>query len=176
MHLKTYHLVINCHRFATLELYQTLFKLFSYAHLPASTLVELLLRNELRVTSKFTYCSKFLYQQQCGLYLNALTLVQLVQFKKGESVHIYLVKMSGDGLNVMMAVILLAGEMAGLGVLALPHSMIGTGPAGFFLIIYFTFNAIFVGQRLGLCWTMIERMFPEYREEVRFEAKAEEKR
>ena len=84
--------------------------------------------------------------------------------------------MSGDGLNVMMAVILLAGEMAGLGVLALPHSMIGTGPAGFFLIIYFTFNAIFVGQRLGLCWTMIERMFPEFREEVRFEAKAEEKR
>ena len=75
-----------------------------------------------------------------------------------------LVKMSG--LNVPMAVLLLAGEMAGLGVLALPHSMIGTGPAGFFLIIYFTINAIFVGQRLGMCWTMIERMFPEYRDEV----------
>ena len=78
------------------------------------------------------------------------------------------VKMSGEGLSVPMAVLLLAGEMAGLGVLALPHSMIGTGPSGFILVIYFTINAIFVGQRLGLCWTMIERMFPEYRDEVGF--------
>ena len=71
------------------------------------------------------------------------------------------------GLNVPMAVILLAGEMAGMGVLALPHAMIGTGPAGFGLILYFTLNAIFVGQRLGHCWGMVERMWPEFREEVR---------
>ena len=71
------------------------------------------------------------------------------------------------GLNVPMAVILLAGEMAGMGVLALPHAMIGTGPAGFGLILYFTLNAIFVGQRLGHCWVMVERMWPEFREEVR---------
>ena len=76
------------------------------------------------------------------------------------------VKMPSEGLSVPMVVLLLAGETAGLGVLALPYSMIGTGPAGFFLVIYFTFSAIFVGQRLGLCWTMIERMFPEYRNEV----------
>ena len=74
--------------------------------------------------------------------------------------------MSSEGLSVPMVVLLLAGETAGLGVLALPYSMIGTGPAGFFLIIYFTISAIFVGQRLGLCWTLVERMFPEYRNEV----------
>ena len=74
--------------------------------------------------------------------------------------------MERQGINVMMAVLLLAGQMAGVGVINLPNSMIGTGPAGFFLIIYFTINAIFVGQRLGLCWIMVERMFPEYRHEV----------
>ena len=75
-------------------------------------------------------------------------------------------KMERQGINVMMAVLLLAGQMAGVGVINLPNSMIGTGPAGFFLIIYFTINAIFVGQRLGLCWIMVERMFSEYRHEV----------
>ena len=101
------------------------------------------------------------------LNLNALFLESKSVSKSRFKLKVIFVTMSGDGgLNVPMAVLLLAGEMAGLGVLALPHSMIGTGPAGFFLIIYFTFNAIFVGQRLGLCWIMIERMFPEYRDEV----------
>ena len=49
----------------------------------------------------------------------------------------------GVGLSVPMAVLLLAGEMAGLGVLALPHSMLGTGPAGFFLVVYFTVIGVF---------------------------------
>ena len=82
-----------------------------------------------------------------------------------------------------MAVILLSGQMAGMGVLNLPNSMIGTGcpseqlemrnigsfpgPAGFVLIVYFTYNAIFVGQRLGLCWTMVENLFPEYKNQCR---------
>ena len=88
----------------------------------------------------------------------------------------------GKGLNLWMAVILLSGQMAGMGVLNLPNSMIGTGvqvtegrfvmqrtfsgPTGFVLIIYFTLNAIFVGQRLGLCWTMIENLCPEYKEQA----------
>ena len=33
----------------------------------------------------------------------------------------------GHGLGVFMAIIFLAGEMAGVGVLALPGSMVGTG-------------------------------------------------
>ena len=33
----------------------------------------------------------------------------------------------GHGLGLFMAIIFLAGEMAGVGVLALPKSMVGTG-------------------------------------------------
>ena len=33
----------------------------------------------------------------------------------------------GHGLGLFMAIIFLAGEMAGVGVLALPRSMVGTG-------------------------------------------------
>ena len=57
--------------------------------------------------------------------------------------------------------------MAGVGVLALPKSMVGTGPAGFALLIYFTLNAMFSGSRLGLCWVMICERWEEYREGVR---------
>ena len=91
----------------------------------------------------------------------------------------------GHGLGVFMAIIFLAGEMAGVGVLALPGSMVGTGfpsililnlaeknscnflgPAGFALLIYFTVNAMFVGTRLGLCWIMVTERFQEYSEGV----------
>ena len=44
--------------------------------------------------------------------------------------------------------------------------MVGTGPAGFALIVYFTINAMFAGSRLGLCWVMITERFPEYRDGV----------
>ena len=66
----------------------------------------------------------------------------------------------------MMAIIFLAGEMAGVGVLALPMAMVGTGPAGFALIVYFTINAMFSGSRLGMCWVMITERFEEFREGV----------
>ena len=33
----------------------------------------------------------------------------------------------GHGLGLFMAIIFLAGEMAGVGVLALPKAMVGTG-------------------------------------------------
>ena len=35
--------------------------------------------------------------------------------------------MAGGGLGILSAAILLAGEMAGSGVLALPSAMVGTG-------------------------------------------------
>ena len=37
------------------------------------------------------------------------------------------VDMAGGGLGILSAAILLAGEMAGSGVLALPSAMVGTG-------------------------------------------------
>ena len=45
--------------------------------------------------------------------------------------------------------------------------MVGTGPAGFALIVYFTVNAMFAGSRLGLCWVMVTERFPEFREKCR---------
>ena len=45
--------------------------------------------------------------------------------------------------------------------------MVGTGPAGFALILYFTVNAMFAGSRLGLCWIMVTERFPEFRDGVR---------
>jgi len=73
----------------------------------------------------------------------------------------------GHGLGLFMAIIFLAGEMAGVGVLALPKAMVGTGPAGFALLVYFTINAMFVGTRLGLCWIMVTERFPEFLEGCR---------
>ena len=35
------------------------------------------------------------------------------------------------------------------------------------MIIYFTINTIFVGQRLGLSWMMVESLHPEFRNQVR---------
>ena len=56
----------------------------------------------------------------------------------------------------------LPSQMAGVGVLALPKAMVGTGPAGFALIVYFTVNAMFAGSRLGMCWVMVTERYPEY--------------
>ena len=46
----------------------------------------------------------------------------------------------GHGLGLFMAIIFLSGEMAGVGVLALPGAMVNTGPAGLALLLYFTSN------------------------------------
>ena len=48
--------------------------------------------------------------------------------------------MSGgsQGLGLFLAVVFLSGEMAGVGVLALPSAMVHTGPAGLALLLYFT--------------------------------------
>ena len=74
----------------------------------------------------------------------------------------------GEGLGVLSAAILLAGEMAGSGVLALPAAMTGTGGIlGMALIIIFTINSLYSGTRLGLCWMILEERYEEYRGQVR---------
>ena len=87
----------------------------------------------------------------------------------------------GSGLGVVSAAILLAGEMAGSGVLALPAAMLGTGQPplyghvysvcaggalGMALIITFTINSLYSGTRLGHCWLMLEERYEEYRGQV----------
>jgi len=76
--------------------------------------------------------------------------------------------MAGGGLGILSAAILLAGEMAGSGVLALPSAMVGTGGAlGIVLIITFTLNSLYSGTRLGMCWLILEERYEEYRGQVR---------
>ena len=50
-----------------------------------------------------------------------------------------------------------------MGVLALPRAVVGTAPAGFALLLYFTANAMFAGARLGESWVMVTERFPEFR-------------
>ena len=74
----------------------------------------------------------------------------------------------GTGLGVLSAAVLLAGEMAGSGVLALPAAMVGAGGVlGAALIITFTLNSLYSGTRLGLCWIILEERYEEYRGQVR---------
>ena len=74
----------------------------------------------------------------------------------------------GPGLGILSAAILLAGEMAGSGVLALPGAMLGTGGIlGMLLIISFTINSLYSGTRLGWCWIMLEERYTEYQGQVR---------
>ena len=75
---------------------------------------------------------------------------------------------SDKGLGVASAAILLAGEMAGSGVLALPGAMLGTGGIlGIIMIIIFTLNSLYSGTRLGWCWIILEERYPEYQGQVR---------
>nr|WOE90273.1 amino acid transporter AVT1C-like protein [Scolopendra mutilans] len=67
------------------------------------------------------------------------------------------------GLTVLTAAILIAGEMAGSGVLALPRAVADTGWIGILLIAVCCFNSGYTGTRLGLCWTIVEERYPKYR-------------
>ena len=72
------------------------------------------------------------------------------------------------GLGVLTAAVLLAGEMAGSGVLALPGALLNTGgTTGLLLILFFSVNSCYSGTRLGLCWIMLEERYEEFRGQVR---------
>ena len=67
------------------------------------------------------------------------------------------------GLGIATAAIFLAGEMAGSGILALTHALLGTGWSGIILIVFFSINAAYIGTRLGLCWEILAEMgFEEF--------------
>ncbi|KAJ0183585.1 hypothetical protein K1T71_000008 [Dendrolimus kikuchii] len=70
---------------------------------------------------------------------------------------------SNGGLSVSQASLLIAGEMAGSGVLALPRALVRTGWVGVPLIILMCVLAAFNGKRLGDCWTILEERNPDLR-------------
>ncbi|CAH0402199.1 unnamed protein product [Chilo suppressalis] len=62
---------------------------------------------------------------------------------------------------------LIAGEMAGSGVLALPRALVKTGWLGVPIIIVMCAMAAFSGKRLGDCWSMVEARNPDMRSRQR---------
>ncbi|XP_023942830.2 uncharacterized protein LOC112049250 [Bicyclus anynana] len=70
---------------------------------------------------------------------------------------------NGGGLSVNQTAFLVAGEMVGSGVLALPRALVKTGWVGVPVLVLTCLAAAFSGKRLGDCWTMIERGDPEMR-------------
>lgn len=71
------------------------------------------------------------------------------------------------GLGVLATAILIAGEMAGSGVLALPRAVVDTGWIGVFLVMLLCGCAGYSGSRLGECWCIIEERFHQFREKTR---------
>ncbi|CAG4984475.1 unnamed protein product [Parnassius apollo] len=73
----------------------------------------------------------------------------------------------GTGLSVNQVALLVAGEMAGSGVLALPRALVKTGWIGVPIIILMAVMAAFSGKRLGDCWSIIEGRDPDMRSRKR---------
>nr|BAK64378.1 similar to amino acid transporter [Bombyx mori] len=71
------------------------------------------------------------------------------------------------GLSVGQTSMLIAGEMAGSGVLALPRALVRTGWIGVPIIILMCLVAAFSGKRLGDCWTILEERNPQLRSRKR---------
>lgn len=67
------------------------------------------------------------------------------------------------GLTMNQAILLITGEMAGSGVLALPRTLVRTGWVGVPVIILMAAIAVFNSRRLGDCWTILEERDPEMR-------------
>ncbi|CAH0716690.1 unnamed protein product, partial [Brenthis ino] len=67
------------------------------------------------------------------------------------------------GLSAYQTAFLIAGEMVGSGVLALPRALVKTGWVGVPIIILMCAIAAFSGKRLGDCWTILEGRDPEMR-------------
>lgn len=74
---------------------------------------------------------------------------------------------SKKGLSVLGAAFLIAGEMAGSGILALPRAVADSGWLGLVLVVVFCINASYGGCRLGRCWEIVEERHPEYRGSTR---------
>ncbi|RVE40725.1 hypothetical protein evm_014626 [Chilo suppressalis] len=71
------------------------------------------------------------------------------------------------GLSMKQTAFLIAGEMAGSGVLALPRALVKTGWLGVPIIIVMCAMAAFSGKRLGDCWSMVEARNPDMRSRQR---------
>uniref|UniRef100_A0A131YWW9 Solute carrier family 32 (Vesicular inhibitory amino acid transporter) n=1 Tax=Rhipicephalus appendiculatus TaxID=34631 RepID=A0A131YWW9_RHIAP len=72
-----------------------------------------------------------------------------------------------QGISLFLATVFVVGGVAGIGILALPYSIVETGWVGLFLIIASAFASGYSGWKLGACWTILEERWVEYRAHVR---------
>lgn len=72
------------------------------------------------------------------------------------------------GMGTLVAILFIAGENAGCGVLALPFSFDRTGWSGLPLLIMCWIDAGICGILIGKCWLILEERWPEFRESCRY--------
>ncbi|KAF0759188.1 amino acid transporter AVT3B-like [Aphis craccivora] len=70
---------------------------------------------------------------------------------------------SANGFRTGMAVIFIAGEMAGIGMLAAPWAVVNLGWMGFVMLITFGIATAYSASCLGTCWQILEERYPQYR-------------
>ncbi|XP_075530794.1 uncharacterized protein LOC142563939 isoform X1 [Dermacentor variabilis] len=72
-----------------------------------------------------------------------------------------------QGISLFLATVFVVGGVAGIGILALPYSIVETGWFGLFLIVASALASGYSGWKLGACWTILEERWAEYRGHVR---------
>ncbi|GFT60781.1 proton-coupled amino acid transporter 3 [Nephila pilipes] len=75
---------------------------------------------------------------------------------------------STKGFSVWSAAVFISSFMAGMGVLALPHALSGTGWYGLILMLLACLNAWYSSVILGRMWIILEERWEEYRVKFRY--------
>ncbi|OQV18096.1 hypothetical protein BV898_07867 [Hypsibius exemplaris] len=76
---------------------------------------------------------------------------------------------SKHGLSIAKTSFFLVGEVAGVGVLAMPRALHDTGGwTGLLVVFFMAVCSAYTGTILGRCWSMLQDRYPEYRQGCRF--------
>uniref|UniRef100_A0A2S2NQH5 Lysine histidine transporter 1 n=1 Tax=Schizaphis graminum TaxID=13262 RepID=A0A2S2NQH5_SCHGA len=70
---------------------------------------------------------------------------------------------SASGFRTGIAVVFIAGEMAGIGMLAAPWAVVNLGWMGFILLVTFGIATAYSASCLGTCWLILEERYAQYR-------------
>lgn len=87
--------------------------------------------------------------------------------EKGGDGGDYKSEIRSHGLGIAMAGIFLAGEMAGTGVVKMPHAIGLTSWPGLILLAFMSLNIVYVGRILGICFIIMEERYEAFRGQVR---------
>ncbi|XP_064596406.1 uncharacterized protein LOC135463012 [Liolophura sinensis] len=72
------------------------------------------------------------------------------------------------GLGVLMTTVFMIGEVAGVGMLAIPKAVDNSGYVGFAFLMLALISAAYTALILGRSWVIVEQRYPEFRGAVRF--------